>query len=369
MIPRTSPSTSATQQPHLLHDRRVDPGLRNLDPIDVEPRILPRAGLEWLNDNGYINPSDESPFAFLRQEASRTSRAQRTRAAASLFASGDLLCRRRTRGGRGVVTAGGVLERSLAILERPQARLRFGISESGQLPTMREFYLCGNHLVSSFSDGETAFVGEPARLEDVLACLVRHLASPDLPAQMEMICMMPQLYELVTVLWKQQGKPLAESLSRAEVARLLPDGDRRAAGELLASMTEAGVLRPGDRGHTLSPAYQHWLGLAWSDSVFEIERGEPDGDGWGRREQDRLLFVGPPGQRVLCEDVALDGGKAEGSASGDQPGRGVMLLSRLGGGDLIRRLATLLRPVERAAGIGRRGRFGRAARQPRFDVN
>ncbi len=378
MIPWTPRTAPAVVKALSLAERRTGPDPMQSDPIEMEPRILPRAGLEWLSNNGYINPSDESPFAFLRQEAGRTSRAQRTRAAASLFGAGDLICRRRG-GGRSAVQAGGGLERSLAILERPQARLRFGICEAGQLPTIREFFLCGDHLVFSFSDGDTAFVGEPVRLDDIVASLVRHLSSPDLPAEMEMICMMPQLYELVVALWKDRGKSLDSALSKSEVAALLQPRDRRAAAELLASMTEAGVLQPGDCGHTLRPAYQQWLRLAWSDCVFEIERGEPEAGGWGQRGKDHLLLVGPPGQRVLCEEVALDSGLNSGATpysggardkiSSGQEGLGVMLLSRLDSGELMRRLAALLRPVPVRPGACSARKLGRPAADSRLDIN
>ena len=370
MISRTSSSAPATAEALSLTERRTGSESIQSSPIDMEPRILPRAGLEWLSRNGYLNPSAESPFAYLRGEVDRTSRSQRTRAAASLFGAGDLRCRRRAGSGRQAQSAGGALERSLAILERPQARLRFGISEAGQLPTLREFYLYGDHLVYSFSDGDTAFVGQPVRLDDILASLVRHLASPDLPVDMEMICMMPRLYELVVALWKHRGKPLDAVLSAAEVAQLLPAADRRAARELLASMTEAGVLRPADHGHTLSPAYQQWLRLAWSDSVFEIERSEPDDEGWGKRDQDRLLLVGPPGQRVLCDEVSLDGGPdSPMAAQGDGKDMGVMLLSRLASGELMRRLAALLRPVQPRGAASRVRQLGRPARDPQLEVN
>ena len=370
MISRTSSSAPAIAEALSLTELRTGSESIQSSPMDMEPRILPRAGLEWLSRNGYLNPSAESPFAYLRREVERTSRSQRTRAAASLFGAGDLLCRRRGGSGRQRQRTGGALERSLAILERPQARLRFGIAEAGQLPILREFYLHGDHLVYSFSDGDTAFVGQPVRLDDVLASLVRHLSSPDLPAEMEMICMMPRLYELVVALWKHRGKPLEAVLSSAEVAQLLPTADRRAARELLASMTEAGILRPVDHGHTLSPAYQQWLRLAWSDSVFEIERGEPDGEGWRQRDQDRLLLVGPPGQRVLCDEVELDGGPdCPVAAQGEGKGMGVMLLSRLGSGELMRRLAALLRPAKPRGAAASTRQLGRPPRDPRLDVN
>jgi hypothetical protein len=378
------------------------------DPVYGAARGVPRAGLEWLGANGYLDPSGESPLTFVSQQGFRTSREQRIAAAAALFARGELRCRRRSATrveapARFVnVGAGGsgALERSLAILERPQARLRFGIAEPGQMATLRELYIRGGEAVHCFSDGETALIGEPVRIEQLCASLVRHLCSPDLPADMEMLCMMPQLFELTTALWQRRGKPLAVPITAVEVAALLPA--EAAEGEavlLLASMVEAGVLEragqgPGTAGYqqySLSERYRRWLAVVWSGYVFEIERAEVSpkvsgthpkvsgttpanvsgtgwyvanekvspkvsgtgtegrakvsgtaaekvsGTGWG--EGDRLLFVGPAGRRVLCQDLALEAPEAGGAAGG------VMLLQRLCGAELLSRLAGLLRPV------------------------
>ena len=54
----------------------------------------------------------------------------------------------------------------------------------------------------------------------------------------------------------------------------------------------------------MAPDYAPWLRLFWSGQLLELERQLLPGEGLPNDEDiERLLFVGPPGERVACQHL------------------------------------------------------------------
>jgi hypothetical protein len=330
------------------------------DSFTSPPRLVPTATLEWLLDQGVFEPSECSPLKRQTSTLRITSADQRARAGRELLTQLGLPESTRTSSFRFRSTW---LGRALAVLERPEARLRVAIAAPGAAPRVQQFYLREGRAVAGFLDLEGFCLAEPLALSDLMELLLASSSNRALPTSLDALCVLPEVYELAAVLWQRRGKSIDEPISRREVEGLLADGPERkqAALELLNVLLEVGLLEPRGTRWFIHDNYRPWLELVWSGHVLEIER-TPLGLGESEALPQRLLFAGPPSQRVLCEDVV---------ASAGEP---LVLLSRLLRSDLKSRLARLLRPAGAvpamlASGVTSPPRSGDETEHRDIDIN
>ncbi len=303
---------SATPDPYTDHARPT-PARGTGDPLESRIAFLSLAQLEWLADQGHFHPGPASPLAFLRLPLRRTSEARRTRAGGTLMESDPWYPHRRLDCQRLAITP---LGHALRILESPTARLRLAVSRPGRAPDVRQIFVRGSLAVAAFVDPEGLRIGEPFRTATLASYLLEQVASPDLPGELEARCLVPEVFELATTLWRRLERDADEPITRSEVKALLgsrPDLDDEAS-DLLTAMTAARLLE-GAGEHLAgdeAPLWLHtelrpWLRLVWSGHVVELERRSlADGEGCEEDEDaavERLLFAGPHGQRILCEDL------------------------------------------------------------------
>lgn len=302
-----------------------------VDPLSGGTRLLSIASLAWLTDGGFFQPCDSSPLAPLAGPLRWCTAAERQRAGARLlasdpFRSGSRLVAQRLRL--------SPLGQALAVLEQPQARLRIAIAEPHRTPQLFQFFLRGRLAVRGESDPEGFRLAEPVRLSTLLAALAARLDASRLAPELEAVALLPEVFELLTALWKKLGRGVEEPLTEERLICLLGGvSDGRDEGRsLLAAMVAAGLLEKRGAAYFLAPSLARWLGLVWSDYVVEIERrelAEADADRQPAAEQ-RQIFAGPPGERVLCEELAA-------APAGD--GGRVLLFLRLQRWELEQRLA------------------------------
>jgi hypothetical protein len=168
------------------------------------------------------------------------------------------------------------------------------------------------------------------------------------------VALLPEVFELLTALWKTLGRAVDQPLTEARLLALLGGvSDGRGQGRsLLAAMVAAELLERRCDAYFLAPALARWLALVWSDHVVEIERLDLSRSEGSELTPERLIFAGPWGERVLCEELANPG--ADGAAP-------VLLFLRLEPWELEQRLARYLSGqgevgTHRAPAAGERGR-------------
>jgi hypothetical protein len=327
-----------------------------VDPFAESPHDLPLAGVDWLIEHGFLVPGPASPLTPPQSVRPRRPRRERDAAGAELARRG-LVSRAWMPGERRRrLRESGPLGRGLAVLERPESRLRLGRARPGEPPAEVHLYVAAGRVAIGYSDEQSVLAGEPFSLEALLAFLSTELDNDALGPGRDAFCLWPMLYRLTTALWPHRGKRADEALSVGEVRTLLSgeeSGDR--ARGLLHEMAAAGLVESGQYGVMLSPDYRRWLEPVWSGHVFEIEcvRLGPGGATGG----ERLLFAGPPGHRVLCEDARTSalaaGAAAAGSPAGGaeaapapeaMPEERLMIFSRPSHGELMTMVGGLLGP-------------------------
>jgi hypothetical protein len=291
-----------------------------IDPFAERTEALPLAGVDWLIEHGFLAPGPASPLAPPRALTPRRPRREREAAGAEL-ARRRLVSRAWMPGERRRrLRESGPLGRGLAVLERPESRLRLGRARPGEPPEEVQLYASGGRVAAGWCEGDTVHVGEPFALEALLAQLTAELSSEALGPGRDALCLWPMLYRLTTALWPSRGKRADEALSVGEVRTLLTgDGRGERAHGLLREMAAAGLVEAGRGGVVLSPAYRRWLEPVWSGHVFEIECTRLGPGGGATAAAERLLFAGPSGRRVLCEDAGSHALLADAAASGPAP--------------------------------------------------
>ncbi len=306
--------------------------------LHAPKRLLSTACLEWLADGHFFAPKLGSPLEFLRASKRRFSGSERQQAGARLlnldpWTHRPLLAQR---------LRFSPLGQALAVLEAPEARLRIALGLPGRPPTVVQYFAKGRLAVAADLDSEGLRVAEPVRVTELLQQVVAELDSSALPAAMEAVAVLPEVFELLNALWGPGGRKVSEPITRDDlVNRLGGSTDARLqACSLLTAMVTAELLVQREEAYFLVARLASWLDRVWSGHVLEVERqaltsGEPEGSGGGESGEGlsglehRLIFVGPPGERILCEDL-ITGAR-----------QSVVLLSRPGSwelGDRLRRL-------------------------------
>ncbi|HEX4951864.1 MAG TPA: hypothetical protein VF017_00510 [Thermoanaerobaculia bacterium] len=295
------------------------------------PRLLSLAGLEWLLEAGLLSPGFGSPLEPFSGPVRVTTPAQRQRAASGFGMDPVPVSPEAT---QHPVFRASWLGRALSVLESPEARVRVATATPDRPAVVLTFYLRDGFAVLGQVDQEGFYVDRPLPVIELAERLAKGASNLALPAQMTALCVLPEVYELACVLWHRRGKSLTEPITRGELESLLEPGPGRAeaARELLGVLLEVGLLEASRARFHVSESYRSWLELVWSGHILEIERTPLAGSSEAEATPERALFAGPADRRVLCEDIVAPAGEP------------LVLLSRLGQGEIRDRLARLLAP-------------------------
>ncbi|MEM7480564.1 MAG: hypothetical protein AAF481_05280 [Acidobacteriota bacterium] len=301
-------------------------------------RSLPLAAIDWLGEHGFLQPEPRSPLAFWRELGRRSGQTARHAAGVDLVRRGFVRADWSPEVRRRRLLSSGPLGEALAVLERPEVRLRVGVGRPDGPAQIAELYIAGERATLGVLEGDVLQIGPAFTVEALIDSLADELATRGAP---ESFVLWPMLYRLTTALWSNgeggAGEVLSPDVLRAQAT------SAEAADELSAQMLDAGVVE-GDiaSGLRLTQAYRRWLAPMWSGSVFELERREierqPDEDATERS----CLFVGPPGQRILCEELSST--EALGDPTMVWPEESLLMLSALSRQEVRGRLADLVAP-------------------------
>lgn len=308
-------------------------------------RLLSRASLEWLVDGGLFSPGPGSPLEHLRDSTHRLSARERQRAGIRLldcdpWTHRPLLAQR---------LRFSPLGQALAVLESPEARLRIALARPGRQPAVRQYFLRGRLAVAAEIDAEGVRLAEPQRAAELMKAVVAELDSSALPTSMEAMAVLPEVFELLNALWGPSGRGVGEPITLEDLSDRLgasPEAVAQASS-LLAAMVDAELLVRREEAYFLVEKLAAWLARVWSGHVVEMERqalsrsldaADLESSTAAASElpagsEQRLIFVGPPGERILCEDLVTGFRQS------------VLLLSRPGGWELGDRLGRLFSGV------------------------
>lgn len=290
-----------------------------LESLLAAERALPMAAVERLADLGYLRPADWSPLADLRPAGGEP----------PVPLAGDL------------PPSGGVA-RALAVLARPATRLRLALGAPGRPSRVHHLYVGGGSAVACRRDSTALAFSRPLPLATLRAALVGRLRSAPPPPAMDAFCLLPEIFEVLSALWRRRRRRPAVPVPLAEIDGLLDGAAPGAAPRLVAALENAGAVRLDGGELHLAETYRRWLAPVWSGHVVEMERTPLAPGACAGAGTDWLLFAGPPDDRVLCEDLPYPAAAAE--RDEPQPGGSLCLFRRLTAAKLEERLERLLSP-------------------------
>lgn len=210
---------------------------------------------------------------------------------------------------------------ALAVLAQPEALVRVRIAEPGQEPGDIAMLVRGDKTAVFLLQGESVLVG-PARdlvaVADSLALDAGHQG----PLTGRQVLVWPSVLKALSLVWGRDQDASA-SIPRAEAERRL-GGEGRPADKVKAAldqMVQSGILIVSGEALQIVAEYRPFLDRVWSGRALQVEylplTGAPSFEAALAVPGPHLLFVGPPGDRILDEPLTgealarwLEGAKA-----------------------------------------------------------
>jgi len=212
----------------------------------------------------------------------------------------------------------GLLAEAVAIVAQPEALVKLLATDGSPQPKAISVAVkAGRAAVFSLED-DGLTLAPAGDLEALAASLPPGLTYAGPLAGTEVL-LWPSVITTLTALWAEKGD-VTVSLSRARTVEWLtgPELAPHEVEVLLEQSIASGALEAEGEALRIPAALQPWLSLVWSGHSAQIEYLplDPDTPLESALEgaADHVLFVGPPGQRVVNEAV-----------------RGEALAQRLGG--------------------------------------
>lgn len=199
----------------------------------------------------------------------------------------------------------------LAVLAQPQALVRVRIAEPGQEPGDVALLVREGKAAAFLVQGESVLVG-PARDLSAVAESLASDAAHQGPLTGQQILVWPSALKVLSLVWGRDQDASA-SIARAEAERRLA-GEGRPPEKVKATLDEmakAGILVPaGGDALQIVPEYRPFLDRVWSGRALQVEylplEGAPSFEAALGVTGPHLLFMGPPGDRILNEQVTGD---------------------------------------------------------------
>ncbi len=289
--------------------------------ITREPLPLSLAALEWLQEAGHLCVGPASPLRSVLRPECRTSAEERSSAREALVQRGIVSSKRKQKNGFSSSPRALAFSNSMRILERPECRVRLSILAPGERSTVIPLFLAGENAVFGFFSPLLFHVCKPVSISELRASIVRHLERDRAQGGSQRLAIHPNQIRLSSLIW-----PAAKQRSTDAVRREVAVGALQRAGlstqaalKAISGLVQNHFAEESDSAIKLRRPYRAAMDLIWSGHLFCIER-EPlqeAGAGGASKPKDsgtRLLFVGPPGRRVLCRPfnpVSAGGGNPE----------------------------------------------------------
>ncbi|MDY7095756.1 MAG: hypothetical protein SX243_22505 [Acidobacteriota bacterium] len=199
--------------------------------------------------------------------------------------------------------AGELFRRALEVLAQPEARLIIVRQSPGEEPSLIPLFVSGELAAPGFIDDEGLHLGVPMDRQQLLDSIRINLQSDNTGELESPVTLSPLVLQAVETLWRGTGRELSAAISRHQARLLLLEmiGDQQLVQGLLRLLLQVGVIQEHNGGYALTPSYLPWFERVLSGHSCAVEFTALGDDGSVQSpEPDRLLFFGPPGQRVLC---------------------------------------------------------------------
>jgi hypothetical protein len=263
---------------------------------------LSRAAAEWLVRESGLECAEVSPLASLRgQPPSVDAEARAAAARDELIALGV------TFDGSEPRAEAAPFRQALDLLLRPQARIQVVTQAAGKAPIKMTLFAREGHACALVSDGASFQVGPCRTLDATFAALQEQVRAPR-ELEGKQILFWPSVLGIMVALWPGAGQDLDRRLTADEVLNRLglPAEARDQGQAVIAELADRGLLAHQEGGLAVPLSFRPWLQAALSGHLVQLDVLALDRDDALQKAEERtarLLFVGPPGARVLSQTL------------------------------------------------------------------
>lgn len=239
-----------------------------------------------------------------------------------------------------------------AALDSPRARVQLTTSAPERPPSVLTLFIAEGGARIEVLRGDGALSGVPLALSALAQALARRLRGAEGDGPASRASFWASHLRLLAILWPAAERSADEPLSAEQaLLHLGRSGLSPAqAASALDALAEAGVIAAGPRHLEIAPPARPWLECLWSPHRVEIARTELDSSASGTSQAgaaaERLLFVGPPGQRALCDALPAVGRWGPSGGVASKAAERLVTLERLGPGALAEPIGRLLRAAD-----------------------
>jgi hypothetical protein len=204
-------------------------------------------------------------------------------------------------------------EQALAILAAPDARIRLSSWRRGDRPAQVVLFRRGDQAAPGGLDQENLFIGRPIAISALVDYLVGQLASrPPSPERRDLL-ISPKMLVGISWLWSYGQRSATDRVRAKDLEKRLTESRVEEPQALLAELVEAGVLETIGATLRLGGEWVPWLSRIWSSESAEVELSLLPQDRVPTPDelettQERMLFVGARGERLLARLVPSDDG-------------------------------------------------------------
>ncbi|HEX6738601.1 MAG TPA: hypothetical protein VF310_10030 [Vicinamibacteria bacterium] len=263
---------------------------------------LSLAAAEWLVADSGLEFEPVSPLASVQGRSSAEARAAAARA--ELHAVGITF----DHGGPAAAPAVVPFCEALALLAHPRARLQVVTQAAGKPPIKLTLFARDGQACAFVSDKDSFQIGPRRALDATFAAIQDQVRAPR-ELEGKQILFWPSVIGILVKLWPGNGQDLDQSVSREQaLERLgLPAEAKEKGASVVAELADKGLLAHQDGGLAVPLGFRPWLQAALSGHLVQLDVLALDGAAaleQAEARTARLLFVGPPGARVLSQTLA-----------------------------------------------------------------
>ena len=260
--------------------------------------------LQWLADGGHLTVSPGSPLNALVRGPKRGDEERRAAVERELTANGIAF------GAPSTAAQADALKEGLGILAQPEALVRIMAMLPEQPVAAFGVMVRGNRACRFTVDGDTVGV-TPAWDMDAMASSLAEELKYEGPLAKQEALFWPSAIKLLSYLWQDSQDP-TKALSRKDaLSRMAGAGSPDDLQKTLDELLRTGFLEAQADDVRIPERLQPWLKLAWSGHAFQVEYLPLEAGASLEKALettgDLMVFLGPPGQRVLNFPIVGEG--------------------------------------------------------------
>ncbi len=264
---------------------------------------LSASTLEWLLETGHLDILGVSPLRVRPKGGKATSPKGRAAIAAEELGARGLS----TGDGISAGAEGAAYREALEVAARPEAVIRIRMASRGEDPSTIGVIVDATRAATLMVEDDALLLGPAKGLESLAETLTQE-ASAAQSLRGNQIVLWPSVLQLLTMIWgsdKRATEPVRRDEAEARLTAKGIPGDR--ARPALAELEATGVLTASGKDVQIVVDYRPWLERAFSGHILQIERvpleGSPSFEAALATDGSRVVFVGPPGDRILSDTV------------------------------------------------------------------